>query len=82
MSSIKIAAVGDILMWANQIRSARTSNDAYSFDYMFKEVEPLLKEADLTIGNLETTLSGREEYYQMVNKVIGGPAFNCPDELA
>jgi poly-gamma-glutamate synthesis protein (capsule biosynthesis protein) len=82
MSSIKIAAVGDILMWANQIRSARTSNGAYSFDYMFKEVMPLLKDADLTIGNLETTLSGREKYYQGVNTVIGGPAFNCPDELA
>lgn len=82
MSSIKIAAVGDILMWANQIRSARTSNGAYSFDYMFKKVEPLLRNADLTIGNLETTLSGRERYYQRVNSVIGGPAFNCPDELA
>jgi poly-gamma-glutamate capsule biosynthesis protein CapA/YwtB (metallophosphatase superfamily) len=82
MSSIKIAAVGDILMWGSQVRSARTSKDAYSFDHMFKEVGPLLKEADLTIGNLETTLSGREKYYQRVNSVIGGPAFNCPDELA
>jgi poly-gamma-glutamate capsule biosynthesis protein CapA/YwtB (metallophosphatase superfamily) len=81
MSSIKIAAVGDILMWGNQIRSARISKDVYSFDYMFKEVKPLLKDADLTIGNLETTLSGRERYYQRVNSVIGGPAFNCPDEL-
>jgi poly-gamma-glutamate synthesis protein (capsule biosynthesis protein) len=82
MSSIKIAAVGDLLMWASQIRSAKNSNGAYSFDYMFKKVESLLKDADLTIGNLETTLSGREEYYQRVNRLIGGPAFNCPDELA
>lgn len=82
MSSIKIAAVGDILMWGNQIRSAKTSDDGYSFDYMFKEVAPLLQDADLTIGNLETTFSGRERYYQRNNPVIGGPAFNCPDELA
>lgn len=82
MASIKIAAVGDILMWANQIRSARTSYGRYSFDYMFKEVAPILKDADLTIGNLETTLSGREKYYQRVNTEIGGPSFNCPDELA
>lgn len=81
MPSIKIAAVGDILMWGNQIRSARTSDDEYSFDYMFKEVAPLLRDADLTIGNLETTFSGREKYYQRNNPVIGGPAFNCPDEL-
>lgn len=82
MSSIKIAAVGDILMWGRQVRSARTPYGSYSFDYMFKEVAPLLKDADLTIGNLETTLSGREEYYQRVNTQIGGPSFNCPDELA
>jgi len=82
MPLIKIAAVGDILMWGNQVRSARTSYGAYSFDYMFKEVKPLLKDADLTIGNLETTLSGREKYYQRVNTIIGGPSFNCPDELA
>jgi poly-gamma-glutamate capsule biosynthesis protein CapA/YwtB (metallophosphatase superfamily) len=81
VSSIKIAAVGDILMWASQIRSARTAYGDYSFDYMFEKVKPILMEADLTIGNLETTLSGREKYYQQVNRVIGGPAFNCPDEL-
>jgi Putative enzyme of poly-gamma-glutamate biosynthesis (capsule formation) len=82
MPSIKIAAVGDIMMWPNQIKSAKTSKDSYSFDYMFKEVAALLQTADLTIGNLETTLSGREKYYQRVNRMIGGPAFNCPDELA
>jgi poly-gamma-glutamate synthesis protein (capsule biosynthesis protein) len=82
MSPIKIAAVGDILMWASQIRAARTTRGIYSFDYMFKEVATLLKGADLTIGNLETTFSGREVYYQRNNRVIGGPAFNCPDELA
>jgi poly-gamma-glutamate synthesis protein (capsule biosynthesis protein) len=49
---------------------------------MFNKVAPLLKNADLTIGNLETTLSGREKYYQRVNTEIGGPSFNCPDELA
>lgn len=82
MASIKIAAVGDILMWGSQIRSARTSSGAYSFDYMFKEVVPLLKDADLTIGNLETTFSGREKNYVRNNPIIGGPCFNCPDELA
>lgn len=81
MSSIKISAVGDIMMWGNQIRSARTSSDSYSFDYMFNEIAPLLRDSDLTIGNLETTFSGRERYYQRNNRAIGGPAFNCPDEL-
>jgi poly-gamma-glutamate capsule biosynthesis protein CapA/YwtB (metallophosphatase superfamily) len=82
MTSAKIAAVGDILMWETQIKSAKQAEDVYSFDNMFEEVAPLLKEADLTIGNLETTFSGREERYQLTKPKFGYPMFNCPDELA
>jgi len=49
---------------------------------MFREVAPYLRSADLTIGNLETTLSGREKRYQRRNPRTGWPMFNCPDELA
>lgn len=83
MATIKIAAVGDILMWRKQIQSARFGGTGkYSFDSMFKEVTPYLKAADLTIGNLETTFSGRERNYQKRNPATGYPMFNCPDELA
>ena len=79
---IRIAAVGDVLMWNRQIQSARQSEGGYSFDHMFREVRSILTKADLVIGNLETTLSGRERVYQQRNPHNGYPMFNCPDELA
>jgi len=83
MTELSIAAVGDILMWANQINSAKVPGKyVYNFYPMFKDVAPYLRNADLTIGNLETTLSGREAVYQQKNADTGYPMFNCPDELA
>jgi poly-gamma-glutamate capsule biosynthesis protein CapA/YwtB (metallophosphatase superfamily) len=83
MTTIKIAAVGDILMWQKQIASAKLPpKNRYSFTSMFKEVAPYLRNADLTIGNLETTLSGREANYQKRHPRTNYPMFNCPDELA
>lgn len=79
---IEIAAVGDLLMWGEQIASARGSLGNYDFGLMFQPVAPYLKKADLTIGNLETTMSGRESNYQKRNPKTGYPMFNCPDELA
>jgi len=82
-ASITIAAVGDILMWGTQITSAKVpKTNRYSFSPMFKEVVPYLKKADLAIGNLETTFSGRESQYQKRNPRTTYPMFNCPDELA
>lgn len=80
-TEITVAAVGDILMWGKQIASAK-KNDGYSFDAMFRHVSSYLRSADVTIGNLETTLSGRENKYQRKNPRNGYPMFNCPDELA
>jgi len=82
VTKIRIAAVGDVLMWKRQIQSAKRSDGGYSFDDMFREVRPVLKKADLVIGNLETTLSGRESVYQQRNPHNGYPMFNCPDEVA
>jgi poly-gamma-glutamate synthesis protein (capsule biosynthesis protein) len=82
MTTINIAAVGDILMWGRQIQSAKLPNGKYSFDNMFKEVQPYLSNADLTIGNLETTFSGRERNYIQRQPKTNWPLFNCPDELA
>jgi len=82
-TKVTIAAVGDILMWRRQIAAARLGkSDRFSFDGMFRPVAPYLRAADLTIGNLETTLSGREAQYERRNRKTGWPMFNCPDELA
>jgi len=78
-----IAAVGDILMWREQIASAKLpGTNRYSFADMFAPVSPLLQSADLTIGNLETTFSGNTQPYQIGSARLGYPRFNCPDELA
>lgn len=83
MRTIRIAAVGDILMWKEQIAAAkRKGAPGYSFHGMFSEAAPYLRSAHLTIGNLETTLSGRELHYVKRNPRTGWPMFNCPDELA
>ncbi|MGN7468525.1 CapA family protein [Brevibacillus sp. SAFN-007a] len=80
---VTIAAVGDILMWKEQVASARlASADQYSFADMFAPVAPILSGADLTIGNLETTFSGSGQPYQIGSARTGYPRFNCPDELA
>lgn len=78
-----IAAVGDILMWREQIDSAKIPGaDRYSFADMFAPVAPILQGADFTIGNLETTFSGKTQPYQIGSARTGFPRFNCPDELA
>lgn len=82
MNTVTIAAVGDILMWKPQIDSAKITETNYNFDTVFKEVAPYLKDADLTIGNLETTLSGKKSPYFQRNPKTKYPMFNCPDELA
>ncbi|MGG4497111.1 CapA family protein [Brevibacillus reuszeri] len=80
---VTIAAVGDILMWREQIASAHIpGTNQYSFADMFSPVAPILQSADLTIGNLETTFTGNTQPYQIGSAREGYPRFNCPDSLA
>ncbi|QYR21478.1 CapA family protein [Paenibacillus sp. sptzw28] len=81
-TEIKLAAVGDILMIGPLLKSARTNDNNYAFTSIFKNVAPLLRQADLVIGNLETPLAGREAAYTKGNARTGFSMFNCPDELA
>ncbi len=80
---IKLTFVGDIMGHTDQIRSAAgkpenfKSEDVKVFDYepCFRYVAPILKQADLAIGNLELTLSNKGRY-------TGYPMFRSPDQLA
>jgi len=86
VTTITIAAVGDLLMKAPIIASARLDGGGqYDFDPMFEGVKPQLQNANLLIGNLETTFSGNPRKagkYETRAPRTGYPAFNCPDELA
>ncbi|MFE5318789.1 CapA family protein [Paenibacillus sp. NPDC056579] len=85
-TEITIAAVGDFLIKTRIIRSAKVSGDKnFSFDEIFEPVAPYLREADLTIGNLETTFSGPGIGDYLVprrNPKTKWPLFNCPDQFA
>ncbi|WP_308639893.1 CapA family protein [Paenibacillus silvisoli] len=74
MKKITIAAVGDLLIKKKMIAAAKREG---GFAPMLAKVRPYLRKADLTIGNLETTLSGPGFRY-----VPGKLLFSAPDSFA
>jgi poly-gamma-glutamate capsule biosynthesis protein CapA/YwtB (metallophosphatase superfamily) len=76
VNQVTIAAVGDIMVHGAQLKSAwDAEGDTYDFAPVLSPVKGLLSAADVTIGNLETTLPGREKLYK------GYPRFGTPDAL-
>lgn len=57
-----------------QMDYSRTGKDSFNFKPAFREVKMFLSSSDITIGNLETTIAGKE------NRYSGYPLFNSPDE--
>ncbi|MFP4697617.1 MAG: CapA family protein [Eubacteriales bacterium] len=85
---VTISAVGDIMVHKQQlIRGYNSESDTFDFFHAFQYIEPYLKDSDLTIGNLETTLAGKDQgikfkegnHYQGYS---GYPCFNTPEILA
>ncbi len=80
---LRLAFVGDIMGHTDQIRSAARqpahfkSQDQQHFQYedCFQYIAPILKQADIAVGNLEVTLSNKGRY-------TGYPMFRSPDALA
>lgn len=70
---ISINLVGDLMCHLPQTNNARLKSGEYDFRPSFEYVKPYLRDADLTIGNLETTFAGTGQPY------AGYPAFNSPD---
>ena len=71
---ITLIFAGDIMQHMPQVDAA-WNNDlgVLNYDSCFKYINPWLRNADLTIANLETTLAGKP--------YSGYPAFSSPDEL-
>lgn len=75
--SVNLALIGDIIIHDSQLASAWDGKlKQYNFHPVFSEIEKYLSSADLTIGNLETTLPGKKDLYR------GYPRFGAPDALA
>lgn len=95
-TDITIAAVGDFLVKTRVINSARVSGErGYVFDKIFEPIASYLRDADFTIGNLETNFGGTGSENKPSQKTIdavysvvkrhpktGWPMFNCPDQFA
>ncbi|PTX55051.1 poly-gamma-glutamate synthesis protein (capsule biosynthesis protein) [Melghirimyces profundicolus] len=73
---LRLAVVGDIMMHASQIRSGRQKNRTYDYSPFFREIKPYLEQADLALGNLETTFPGNHR-----SPYTGYPRFRSPDAL-
>lgn len=76
--TIELVATGDILIHKEILDTQYISDTGhYDFTNNFQYIKSYLEGADLAIGNLETTLSGAENY-----GFSGYPSFNSPDSLA
>lgn len=72
---VRIVFGGDVMAHTPQLTAAKCADGAYSFDCSFEYVAPILRDADLAVVNLETTLSRQTPY-------TGYPMFRSPAELA
>ncbi|WP_455542832.1 CapA family protein [Intestinibacter sp.] len=73
-----LLACGDVMAHMPQLDAQyNSSTGEYSFDNNYKYVKQYIKDADLAMANLETTLCGNDVY-----KYSSYPTFNTPDSLA
>jgi poly-gamma-glutamate synthesis protein (capsule biosynthesis protein) len=73
--TITFSFVGDLMCHAPETDFATVGKDCFNYKPIFSEVKKYLTSTDFTVGNLETTLSGKE------SKFSGYPLFNTPDEF-
>ena len=70
----ELCFVGDLMCHSTQFNYAKVGVDTFDFTGVYREVKQYLSSADLTVGNLETVIAGKDEGYS------GYPYFNAPDD--
>lgn len=76
--SASLLACGDVMAHMPQLKAQyNAATKEYSFDNNYKYVKKYIKNADLAMANLETTLCGDDVY-----AYSSYPTFNTPDALA
>ena len=73
--AFSMSVIGDIMCHNSQYKDAY-KNGKYDFSYVFDDIKPYIENADIAIGNLETTFAGNEKGYSSY------PNFNTPEALA
>lgn len=72
--TLTICFLGDIMMHAMQIETARKGEDRYDFTSYFRAIEDDIRDADIAVANMEFTLGGKP--------YTGYPEFSAPDTFA
>ena len=73
VQQIDLLFAGDIMQHETQLDMARQNDGKYSFKYSFRHIKELVKSADISVANLETTI-GKSGY-------SGYPSFCAPDSF-
>ena len=73
--TVSITLTGDLMCHSTQFNYAHVKDDSFDFRGVFREVKKYLSSSDITIGNFETVLGGKEKRYS------GYPFFNAPDDF-
>ena len=76
---VTIAAVGDIMLYDEQLKDAQVDETTYDFSKCFKAISPYTTNADLTVGNLKVNFLGYAPYS---GKPKEAPYFNAPESFA
>lgn len=75
--TIDMAIIGDIMCHGPNYNDAYNSKTkTYDFSTFFTQINSYISDADISIGNLETTFAGGNKAYS------GYPTFNSPPQLA
>lgn len=72
--TISISFVGDLMCHSPLFQYAETDSGGYNFKPYFEYISAELSRSDITIGNLETVIAGKDMKY------TGYPDFNSPEE--
>ncbi len=72
---ISLVAVGDNLLHMPVINSGKKSDGTYDFSPIFENLQPQIREADLSVIGQETVFAGEEFGYS------GYPLFNSPSDM-
>lgn len=73
VQEIGLLFAGDIMQHETQLKMAKEDDGKYSFSYCYRHISPLVKAADISVANLETTI-GKSGY-------SGYPSFCAPDSF-
>lgn len=74
-TKISLSAVGDIMVYDEQIADAKQEDGTYSFANSFSAISAFTSFADFTVGNLEVNFVGTNDYR-------GKGVWNAPEVLA